>query len=118
MATIVTRGLVPSQRRISAVDTATGTLAGNYWPTFGGIRVGFFYQNGKFTSLPWSDASGSPSYSYTLTALNNTGIVVGTFLRNYVQGFVYQKGKMTVLEYPGANYTYFQGVNDWWALIL
>jgi hypothetical protein len=96
------------------MDTLTGTLAGNYTPPGAPINTlsGFFYQNGKFTSLPWSDASGSPSYQYTIAALNNTGTAVGTFSRNYVQGFVYQKSKMTILAFPGATYTYFQGVND------
>jgi hypothetical protein len=94
------------------MDTATGTFAGNYYPAVGALLSGFFYQNGTFTSLPWSDASGSPSYAYTIMALNNTGITVGTFGRDYIQGFVYQKGVMTLLAYPGATYTYFNGVND------
>jgi hypothetical protein len=94
------------------MDTAAGTFAGNYYPGPAGILSGFFYQNGTFTSLPWSDASGSPSYEYTIMALNNTGITVGTFERDYIQGFVYQKGVMTLLAYPGATYTYFNGVND------
>jgi hypothetical protein len=93
------------------MDTATGTVAGNYWPTTGGLLSGFFYQNGKFTSLPWN-GGGVGGYWFTITALNNTGTTVGNFESNYQQGFVYQKGKMTILEFPGATYTYFQGVND------
>jgi hypothetical protein len=92
-------------------DTRTGALAGNYWPN--GTEVGFFYQNGKFTSLPWSEASGSPSYWLTLAALNNTGIAVGTCeCPNYLLGFVLQKGKITYHAYPAATYTYLQGLND------
>ncbi|MCU1274264.1 MAG: hypothetical protein JWO48_1695, partial [Bryobacterales bacterium] len=96
------------------IDTATGTLAGNYIPAGAPLNTfsGFFYQNGKFTSLPWSDASGSPSYEYTIAALNNAGIVVGTYQRNYVLGFVLAKGKMTLLAHPGATNTNFKGVND------
>jgi hypothetical protein len=95
------------------MDTMTGTLAGNYYPyADGGALVGFTYQNGKFTSLPWNEASGTPSYWFTLTALNNTGTAVGNFEGNYQQGFVYQKGTITYLEHPGSEFTYFQGLND------
>lgn len=100
------------------IDSAAGVLAGNYWPTFGATEVGFFYQNGKFTSLPWSDAGAGKSYWYTIAAMNNTGITVGNYEGPYSSqtnsvGFVYAKGKMTLLQYPGAQYTFFGGVNDY-----
>ena len=97
-------------------DTRTGTLAGNYWTgPQGDVESAFFYQNGKFTSLPWTETGppGNCCYSFTLAALNNTGIAVGTY--NSVQGlfgFVLQNGKITYPRYPAATYTYFQGLND------
>ncbi|HLJ94727.1 MAG TPA: sulfatase-like hydrolase/transferase [Gemmataceae bacterium] len=94
------------------VDTVTGTLAGTYSPGPPGIFSGFFYQNGKFTSLPWAEPSGSSSYWFTLTALNNTGAAVGTFNGQYTLGFLYRNGTMTFLGYPGAKYTNFYGLND------
>ncbi|MCU1274263.1 MAG: hypothetical protein JWO48_1694 [Bryobacterales bacterium] len=96
------------------IDTATGTLAGNYYPAGAplGTLSGFFYQNGKFTSLPWNFTSGSPFYEYQIAALNNTGTTVGTYHGNNVLGFVLANGKMSWLAYPGATYTYFYGVND------
>ena len=100
------------------MDSATGTLAGNYYPTgTTGTLVGFFdnINSGKFSSLPWSEATGS-IYWYTIAALNNTGIVVGTdngeYTGNGTLGFVYAKKKLTLYRYPGATFTYFQGVND------
>jgi hypothetical protein len=100
------------------MQTSSGTLAGNYYPVVGvGTLVGFFYNigKGKFSSLPWIDATGA-FYTFTLAAMNNTGIVVGTDYGYHSGlgniGFIYQKGKMTLLAYPGATYTYFQGVND------
>jgi hypothetical protein len=98
------------------MDTAAGVLAGNYYTTGGG-PIGCLYQNGTFTSLPWSDASGSPSYMYTITALNNTGITVGNYEGAEQLGFVYAKGKMTLLSYPGATYTYFYGINDYGVIV-
>jgi hypothetical protein len=95
-------------------DTLTGTLAGNYTPAGSPIpESGFFYQNGKLTSLPWSTASGSPSYWLTLAALNNTGIAVGTCeCPTFLLGFVLQKGKITYVRYPEATFTSFGGLND------
>lgn len=90
-------------------DTRTGTLAGNYWPA--GLEVGFFYQNGKFTSLPWSESGGGNAFQ--LGVLNNTGIAVGTtYYGSQILGFVLEKGKFTYHAYPAATYTYFQGLND------
>jgi len=106
-------GLQPGNFAYCCMDTSTGTLAGNYTPPKSAIPTsGFFYRNGTFTSLPWSDASGSPSYWYQITALNNTGAAVGTYEGVYTLGFVYQKDKMSLLSHPGAKYTYFQGLND------
>jgi hypothetical protein len=86
------------------IDSATGTLAGNYYPSNGALESGFFYQSGKFTSLP----SG-----YTIGALNNTGIAVGeTYQGAGIAGFVLAKGKVTLLAYPKAVSTYFYGIND------
>jgi hypothetical protein len=86
------------------IDSATGTLAGNYYPSNGALESGFFYQSGKFTSLP----SG-----YTIGALNNTGIAVGeTYQGAGIAGFVLAKGKATLLAYPKAVSTYFYGIND------
>jgi hypothetical protein len=94
-------------------DTLTGTLAGNYTPVGSPIpESGFFYQNGKFTSLPWSTASGSPSYWLQLAALNSKGIAVGTCDCSQTVGFVLQKGKITYATYPAATSTFFQGLND------
>lgn len=90
-------------------DTETGTLAGNYWtPPPSGLEVGFFYRNGKFTSLPLSD-SGHPSYWFTLAALNNTGIAVGTV---NAYGFVLKNGKIAYESFPAASFTSFGGLND------
>jgi hypothetical protein len=93
------------------VSPATGTLAGNYYPNVGATRVGFIYQNGKLTSLPWSGNTG-PSYWYTIAAMNNAGTVVGTYQGIYVLGFTIVNGKVTLLAYPGASDTNFNGVND------
>jgi len=111
-------GLQPGNFGYCCMDTATGTLAGNYNPSGHPVPVsGFFYQNGTFTSLPWSDTSGSPSYWYTITALNNTGITVGNYEAAEQLGFVYAKGKMTLLAYPGATNTYFYGINDYGVIV-
>jgi hypothetical protein len=89
------------------MDTATGTLAGNYYPGPPGTISGFFYHKGQFTSLPWSGTDGS---YYRIAAMNNTGIAVG--MTNSAHGFVYAKGEITPLNYPGADQTYFYGIND------
>jgi hypothetical protein len=108
-------GLQPGNFAYCCMDTSTGTLAGNYWPGPAGVISGFFYQGGKFTSLPWNDG-GVSGYWYQIAALNNTGIAVGNYqgkgAGGGIVGFFYQKGKMTYLEHPGSEFTYFQGLND------
>jgi hypothetical protein len=110
-------GAQPGNFGYCCMDTTTGVLAGNYSPGPPGITSGFFYYNGTFTSLPWSDASGSPSYWYQIAAMNNTGVVVGTYNTTYLLGFVYANKKMTLLGFPGATYTYFQGINDYGIIV-
>src|ERR1700733_893692 len=89
---------LPKNYSYCCIDDITGTVAGNYSLD----SVGFFYQNGEFTSL----SSG------TIAAMNNTGIVVGTYEGSNSVGFVLTRGKITPHSYPGAQQTYFYGLND------
>jgi hypothetical protein len=87
----------------------TGVLAGNYTPTASdSYGTGFFYSNSTFSSLPGPNSTGS----YTVYGLNEAGVAVGTVYGDYLSGFVYSKGKLTYLQYPGAKYTTFNGISD------
>jgi uncharacterized membrane protein len=89
------------------LNSSTGVLAGNYddSPTFD--YVGFFYSDGKFVSLPYSNQQ----LAYPeINAMNGKGLVVGTMSQQY--GFTYGAGTMQLFQYPQASYTTFNGVNN------
>ncbi len=93
----------------TSFQNASGVIGGNYYPLLSSAYgTGFLYQNEKFTSLPASASKGQA----TLYGLNDNNIAVGTFYGYNLSGFILQSGNITYLEFPGATYTYFQGINN------
>ena len=70
---------------------------------------GFYLTGGTFTSL---DPPGSISTS--VTGINNSGEIVGTYLdgSNKTHGFVFNAGVFTDVDFPAAAITVVNGVND------
>jgi hypothetical protein len=90
----------------------TGVLAGNYYPTASdSYGTGFFYSNSTFSALP-PENTGPYTIYRTIYGLNEAGVAVGTQYGFYGSGFIVKDGKITYLQYPGAKYTSFNGIND------
>jgi hypothetical protein len=79
----------------------------------GGTNTGFLLSGGVYTAIVVPGASGGT----WAEGINNAGVIVGWYETTPggdgpTQGFIYDGGSFTTINYPGSPYTYLAGIND------
>jgi hypothetical protein len=87
-----------------------GKIVGYYIPEAGGATYGYVLSGGQFTDF--YVPQGQP-YTTQPSAINDAGIIVGTFTDFNPFGFIFKDGNFT-LEYgpPNTGELFFSGIND------
>jgi hypothetical protein len=72
------------------------------------VSNGFLWKNGTFTTINYPYAK----FGTVLTAVNNSGVIVGNHLSDKSFGFIYENGVFKNIVYSGANSTMAGGINN------
>ena len=88
----------------------SGIFAGNYHDT-NGVSVGYVGKRAKYTSTISLSITNS---GYAGRAIDSLGDVGGWYLDSSLvqHGFIIVSGAATSIDFPGANYTVVEGMND------
>ena len=97
-----------SDTRASGINNA-GEISGVYWTNAGGSAHGFTLSDGTYTEYEVPGFSGQTNGA----GLNNTGETTGYYNYANPTGFLNQSGTFTSFNYPQAQITHGNALNDY-----